>query len=267
MVLSAGASRDTTPMSFGANLSRTTVRMAMAVLEQRYGLSENAAFGVLRKVSQHHNVKLRVVAAEVVSPQAGRTLPATTPPPPLPFTVHGRACANRAEVLAELMRVAISHCGAERGTIQLRDQMHGGLRLEGRLGFSREFAHAFSYVSGLDTLCGHAFSEGVQVVVADVDNSPLFNEFARRTLLMNGVRSCTSTPIIDDDGEVRGIVSTHHERRDAIPTAAQLQHLQAVANQTGRWLQWYERMVLPGTVTAVHAAAAAKASVLAGSSS
>lgn len=96
----------------------------------------------------------------------------------LPVTVHGRACIKHAEVLAELMRAAISHCGAERGTIQLRDRVHGVLRLEGRCGFGREFPDAFS--------------QRVQVVVTDVDNSPLFSEAARRTLLMHDVHSCTT---------------------------------------------------------------------------
>lgn len=73
-----------------------------------------------------------------------------------------------------------------------------------RRGFGQEFAGAFSYVSGPDTLCGYAFSEGVQLVVTDVDSSPLFSESARRTLQVNEVRSWVSTPIVDTDGEVLG---------------------------------------------------------------
>ncbi len=154
------------------------------------------------------------------------------------------------------MRVAVRHSGAQRGTIQLRDEVHGGLRLEGRRGFSQEFADAFSYVSGPDTLCGHAFSDASQVAVADVDSSPLFSESARETLLVNEVRSCVSTPIVDNDGEVRGIVSTHQRRRAAIPTEAELRQLQVLANKCGQWLQWYDRMVLPIAVAAVYDAAA-----------
>ena len=67
----------------------------------------------------------------------------------MPFKVHGRACANRAAVLAELMRVAVSHSGAQRGTIQLRDEVHGGLRLEGRRGFSHEFVDASATLAAL----------------------------------------------------------------------------------------------------------------------
>ncbi len=231
----------------------------MAALQDQYGLDQDAAFDVLRDLSQRHNVKLRVVAAGVISPHVSAPLRAATASPPLPFTVAGRACANRGEVLAELMRVAVSRSGAQQGTVQLRDQVHGGLQLEGWRGFSQDFADTFSYVSGDDTACGHAFSDGAQVVVTDVDSSPLFSESARETLLANEVHSCVSTPIVDDDGAVRGMVSTHQPHRDVIPTAGELGQLRQLAGQCGRWLQWYDQVVLPTLVAAVHEAAAAKA--------
>jgi hypothetical protein len=240
-------------------MSRTTVRLAMAALEDQHGLDQNAAFDVLRDVSQRHNVKLRVVAAGMIVPHTStRSRPAAARPP-LPFTVRGRAPTNRAEVVTELMRVVISRSGAERGTVQLHDQVHGGLQLEGWCGFSQDFADTFSYVSADDTPCGHAFSDA-QVVVTDVDSSPLFSDSARETLLANDVRSCVSTPIVDNDGAVRGMVSTHQSRRNVIPTEAELGMLRGVAGQCGRWLQWYDHLVLPAVVAAVHDAAAAKAS-------
>jgi GAF domain/ANTAR domain len=242
-------------------MSRTTVRLAMAALEDQHGLDQNAAFDVLRDVSQRHNVKLRVVAAGMIVPHTGtRSWPAAARPP-LPFTVRGRACTNRAEVVTELMRVVISRSGAERGTVQLHDKVHGGLQLEGWCGFSQDFADTFSYVSGEDTPCGHSINNnGAQVVVTDVDSSPLFSESARETLLANNVRSCVSTPIVDNDGAVRGMVSTHQSRRNIIPTEAELGMLRGVAGQCGRWLQWYDHLVLPTVVAAVHEAAAARAS-------
>ncbi len=259
MTIADGDSHGPTPLSLGARLSRTTVRLAMAALQDRYGLDQNAGFDVLRDVSQRHNVKLRVVAAGMISPHVSTQSRPTSARPPLPFTVRGRACANRAEVLAELMRVAVSRSGAQRGTVQLHDRVHGGLQLEDWRGFSQDFADTFSYVSGDDTSCGHAFSDGAQVVVADVDSSPLFSESARETLLANEVHSCVSTPIVDNDGEVRGMVSTHQPRRDVIPTEVELGQLRRLAGQCGRWLQWYDHLVLPTLVAAVHEAAAAKA--------
>jgi ANTAR domain/GAF domain len=241
----------------GAKLSRTTVRLAMAALQNKHGLDQNTAFDVLRDVSQRHNVKLRVVAAGMIAPHTGAPTRAEAARPPLPFTGRGRACTNRAEVVAELMRVAISRSGAERGTVQLHDFVHGGMQLEGWRGFSQDFVDTLSYVSADDTSCGQAFSDA-QVVVTDVDSSPLLSESARERLLANDVRSCVTTPIVDDDGAVRGIVSTHQTRPDAVPTTAELGQLWRMASQCGRWLQWYDQLVLPTVVAAVHEAAAAK---------
>jgi hypothetical protein len=254
MTLADGDSRNSTPLSMGAKLSRTTVRIAMAALEDQHGLDQNTAFDVLRDVSQRHNVKLRVVAAGMIAPPTGAPARAETARPPLPFTVRGRTCTNRAEVVTELMRVAISRSGAERGTVQLHDVVHGGMQLEGWRGFSQDFADAFSYVSA----DGQVFSDA-QVVVTDVDSSPLLSESARETLLANDVRSCVTTPIVDDDGAVRGMVSTHQPHRDAVPTTEELGQLWRMAGQCGRWLQWYDQLVLPTVVAAVHEAAAAKA--------
>jgi hypothetical protein len=241
----------------GAKLSRTTVRLAMATLQNQHRLDQTTAFDVLRDVSQRHNVKLRVVAGGMIAPHSGDQPRSAAARPRLPFTVRGRTCTNRAEVVTELMRVVINRSGAERGTVQLQDFVHGGMQLEGWHGFSQTFADTFSYVSAHDTSCGQAFTDA-QVVVTDVDSSPLFSEPAREALLANDVRSCVSTPIVDDNGAVRGMVSTHQARRDAVPSGAELGELWRMAGQCGRWLEWYDRLVLPTVVAAVHEAAAAK---------
>lgn len=258
MALTTGDAPKAATLSLGARLSRTTIRLAIAALQQRYGLDEQVAFEVLRDVSQRRNVKLRAVAAELLSPGGdGRSGPAA--PPPLPFTIGARACSNRSEVLAELMRAAVTRCGAERGTVQLRDPVHGGLQIEGNRGFGQDFVDAFSYLDEPGTPCGHAFGDARQVVVADVDSSPLFNESAREILQANEVRSCVSTPIVGADGKARGVVSTHQRQRDAVPGQADLRQVRMLASQCGHWLQWYDGAVLPVIVGEVHQAAAAQA--------
>jgi GAF domain/ANTAR domain len=259
MTATTGNPEDPPTLSVGAKLSRATVRIAMAGLQDRHGLNSDAAFEVLRDVSQRHNVKLRALAAGMVSPHADSNWGSVGEPPSLPFTVGGRPCANRGEVLAELMRVAINRSDTDRGTVQLHDRVHGGLQIEATRGFSQEFADTFSYLGSKGTPCGSALSDARQVVVADVDGSALFSEPARNTLLANEVRSCVSTPILDDDGDVRGIVSTHQRRPDAIPTDKDLRELRLLANQCGQWLKWYDRTLLPAIVAQVHDTAAARA--------
>ena len=162
---------------------------AVSILLQRFHFAD-----FKEPVSYTHLVKLRVVAAGMIAPASARSRRVTRPK--LPFTARGRPCTNRAEVVTELMRVVIGRSGAERGTVRLHDLVHGGLQLEGWRGFSQEFADTFSYVSGDDTSCGHAFSDAAQVVVTDVDSSPLFSESAREALLANDVRSCVSLSLI-----------------------------------------------------------------------
>ncbi|WP_078884406.1 GAF and ANTAR domain-containing protein [Streptomyces sp. NRRL S-340] len=53
--------------------SRHAIGQAMGILMERHQMSENDAFNVLRRVSQHHNVKLRDVAQRVTTQ---RTAPA-----------------------------------------------------------------------------------------------------------------------------------------------------------------------------------------------
>jgi AmiR/NasT family two-component response regulator len=47
--------------------SRHLIGIAQGMLMERHGLSQDAAFEVLRRYSQIHNVKLRDVAAEVAA--------------------------------------------------------------------------------------------------------------------------------------------------------------------------------------------------------
>ncbi|MFJ9542858.1 GAF and ANTAR domain-containing protein [Streptomyces sp. NPDC101225] len=51
--------------------TRHAIGEAMGILMERHGLSEDDAFGVLRQISQNHNVKLRDVAQRVRSEHTG----------------------------------------------------------------------------------------------------------------------------------------------------------------------------------------------------
>jgi hypothetical protein len=98
-------------------------------LQKQHGIiAPEAAFMVLRRVSQHHNVKLRVVAAALVAVDADVSGDsAVCGPPPLSFS--GRAQSkrpNRTDALHRLMRAAIGITGAGYGTVQSRDPIHGG---------------------------------------------------------------------------------------------------------------------------------------------
>jgi AmiR/NasT family two-component response regulator len=47
--------------------TRSTIGKAMGIVMERYQLSDERAFAFLTRLSQHRNVKLRLVAEELVS--------------------------------------------------------------------------------------------------------------------------------------------------------------------------------------------------------
>ena len=70
-----------------------------------------------------------------------------------------------------------------------------------------------------------------------------------------GIRSVTSTPLLDEHADVWGIVFTHHccsQQR----TADGMRANQRMANECGRWLKWYHAAVLPTVVDTAQAVAA-----------
>jgi GAF domain-containing protein len=47
--------------------TRTTIGQAVGILMERYGLNDERAFAFLTRLSQHRNVKLRIIASEIVA--------------------------------------------------------------------------------------------------------------------------------------------------------------------------------------------------------
>lgn len=229
-------------------------------LQEQHGIIDpEAAFMVLRSASRHHNVKLRVVAAALVAVDAdvsGDGDSAVREPPPLSFS--GRASLprpNRTDVLHDLMRAAIGITDAGYGTVQLRDPVHGGLVIEGHKGFDRPFLDFFSYVDGTECACGATLTGRCQVFVGDVQTSTAFADEERETVLRAGVRSVLATPLRDERGIVRGVVSTHFARPCDPPDEATLTWVQRLADECARWLRWYDKSVMPIVLCAVHEAA------------
>jgi ANTAR domain/GAF domain len=59
--------------------SRHLIGMAQGVLMERYGLTEQSSFEVLRRYSQIHNIKLREVATQLLANSGGGATPAVLP--------------------------------------------------------------------------------------------------------------------------------------------------------------------------------------------
>jgi ANTAR domain-containing protein/GAF domain-containing protein len=241
-------------------MSRSTVTTAIHRLQEQHGISEpEAAFMVLRTASQHHNVKLRVVAAALTTVDAnvnGDGMTAVCEPPPLSFSFRAQSsCPNRTDVMHDLMCAAIGMTGAGCGTVQSRDPIHGGLIIEVHKGFDRSFLDFFSYVDGPGAACGATLTGRAPVWVRDVETSTMFDDEERETVLGAGVRSVLATPLRGERESVRGVIATYFTQPYHQLDDATVSWVQRLADECARWLCWYDKAVMPIVLRAVHEAA------------
>lgn len=239
-------------------LSRKTIRGAIERLQHLHGLIDpDSGFAALQKASQTHNVKLRSVAAAVLSvdtlPKAPRRRP-----PALSFSARGEdSQPNRTHVLHDLLRSATELSGADYGAVQLRDPVHGGLIIEGQQGFGRDFLDFFSYIDDAGTACGTTVAKRSQTFVDDVATSPIYTAQDRVVVLDAGVRSVLSTPLRDTEDRVVGAVTAHFAAPRRSPDDATADAIQRQADECAQWLTWYEATAMPRIITSVHNAARA----------
>lgn len=154
---------------------------------------------------------------ELVMPSAG---PVAVMPGPSPGLSLGR-------VLDRALETALSLLRADLGNIQITDPATGALRIAVQAGFSAEFLQYFAVVSDDSSACGRAARDLAQVVIADVREDPRFAAH-REIAAASGFPAVQSTPLVDQDGRLLGMLSTHYPRPYR-PPAAEL----AVVRQLG----------------------------------
>ncbi|WJV44233.1 GAF and ANTAR domain-containing protein [Streptomyces flavofungini] len=245
-------------------VAHACVARAQDVLIDRYRLgSARVAFDLLRRTSQQMNIKLHTLADAVVrvpGPDTDADLwfpgRARYSPPPLPGLAGREGDLNgHGAVLKSTLRRVLHLTRAGMGNVQVAE--HGMLRLERHLGLSREFTEFFAFVQDSTTACAQAAQEGRQVTIKDVAVAEIFDEDSRRVILHAGSRGCHSVPLTGPGGAVLGMVSSHHERPLVGFTRTQLDELEALGQQAGRWLAWHRNTRVLDALEHLHAAAAA----------
>ncbi|MBX7466196.1 ANTAR domain-containing protein [Streptomyces sp. MAG02] len=241
--------------------SRPLISHAQGILEERYRLPDaEAAFALLRIASQHHNVKLRVLAEAVTrSPRPeGRGalwFPGPSPQTPPPLESIGIAATDevdRATLLRDVLSQTLAVLGAGMGNVQIMDPAAEALRIVQHTGLHAPFVQHFAVVGAGTTSCARAAEAAELTTVRDVATDPVFGERDRRVILLAGSRACHSVPLLDEDGSCVGVVSAHlaHPTADLHP--AQVEALGAVGREVGRWLGWQERGVLREALEHLH---------------
>lgn len=114
-------------------------------------------------------------------------------------------------LLSKILDAAIAESGAIKGNVQLLDAARTALCIEVQRGFDASFLQLFEQVRvGDPSACGRAFRQKQRIVIQDVMTDPLFSPY-HSIARANRFRSVQSTPILANDGSVRGVFSTHFE--------------------------------------------------------
>jgi hypothetical protein len=148
-------------------------------------------------------------------PLAGTRLPELVVPSAPVTMVAGVSLSH---VLDTALETALALLRADLGTIQINDPAAGALRIAVQAGFSAEFLQYFAVVSDDRSACGRAACGLAQVVIADVREDPPFAPH-RDIAAASGFRAVQSTPLVDQDGHLLGMLSTHYPRPYRPPAA------------------------------------------------
>jgi GAF domain-containing protein len=119
--------------------------------------------------------------------------------------------ADSRDVLDEGLEDALAMLHADRGNIQIIDPASGGLRIAVQAGFSDEFLEYFAIVDDGGSACGRTARQLKQTVIADVNTDSGFAPH-REIAAASRFRAVQSTPLLDQHGQLIGVLSTHYSR-------------------------------------------------------
>lgn len=249
----------------GSLQTRPVIETAVALLRRRYDLPDtHAAFALLRNSSQRHNLKLRTLAAALLTTSppdrdspvwfAGRR---RRPAPMVTFTAPRQEWRDsRSAFLSDVLDSALLRMATDRGNLQLVDPILGGLRLELSRGLPREFVGLFAHVQDTDVACAVALRSHARAVVADVAASPAYADPELRTVMRAAdTRAVQSTPLLSPDGRCQGMVSTLHTIAGRIPLAGEAADLDLIGDEAGAWLLWHRRAIVLDALEHLHQSA------------
>jgi two-component system CheB/CheR fusion protein len=136
-------------------------------------------------------------------------------------------------VLEEILDVALLIAGTSMGNIQLLESANGRLKMVAHRGFKKPWLEFWKAVDESQGSCGAALKSGECVVVEDVAQSPIFaGKPALEVQLRAGVQAVVSTPLMNHDGDLIGMISTHFKKPHR-PAERTLRLLDLLARQAG----------------------------------
>lgn len=110
--------------------------------------------------------------------------------------------------LEALLDALITQHRADFGCIQLLDRANGKLHICVQRGFSDDFVERFRVIDAFhDSYTARALRSGRPTGVYDLQSDPTYG--LAREAAAEGYRGLQATPMIDEAGEVVGVLSTH----------------------------------------------------------
>jgi len=145
-----------------------------------------------------------------------------------------RAVRQLEPLAGQALETVLSLARADLGNVQLADPVSGALRIVAQHGFGAEFLDYFAVVDDARSACGRAARRAAQLVIPDVVTDRGF-EPHRPIAAASGFRAVQSTPLVDKEGRLVGVVSTHYPRSYA-PPARDMRILRRYADLLGQVL-------------------------------
>jgi PAS domain S-box-containing protein len=145
-------------------------------------------------------------------------------------------CPDLHTALEEVLLAAIEIMHADMGNVQLFDPSNNTLKIVTQRGFKQDFLDHFRVVQIEDeTVCSRAMKSGERVVIEDVQSDALFEPHRERASSA-GYRGVQSTPLINRDRKMIGMLSTHY-RHPHLPSEHDLQILDLYARQAADFIE------------------------------
>lgn len=116
------------------------------------------------------------------------------------------------ELMLGIIDSAIAISGADFGNIQIVDTSAQELRIVAQRGFPQYWLDYWEVVTYGQGTCGAALENGGRVIVEDVTKSPLFTGATLDVMLRAGIHAVQSTPLVNREGNMIGIFSTHYKK-------------------------------------------------------
>ncbi|HAT6979789.1 TPA: GAF domain-containing sensor histidine kinase [Legionella pneumophila] len=115
------------------------------------------------------------------------------------------------QIFHGIIDIAIAIAEADFGNIQLLDDTTQHLKIVAQRGFPQYWLNYWEHASRGEGSYGSVLEQGERIIIEDIYHSSLFGGESLEIQLRAGVRAIQSTPLINHDGKVIGLISTHYK--------------------------------------------------------